>query len=435
MSSTVIKIEKKRVSREQREAQERADLYNSVFDVAQTGLIIIDSSNHQIMDINIMAALTLGYEVPELLGQPIHQCMPEEPQSNCPFHLGSKQDHSGTLKLQAADGSGIPVMFSTTRLGEIYANFVIFSFLDISEQMAVENELRNSHSQLEHANKQLKDHKNRIVQSEKLASIGQLAAGVAHEINNPVGYVTSNLGTISEYIETMKSVIELHEKLNNLGLDDEIERKNLLGAIKYIQDDEDLDFILEDCDNVMKESMEGVHRVAEIVQNLKSFAREDSDVHAPQDINEGIDAMIKMVWNELKYHCEIVREFGDVPVVQCHRGQINQVFMNMLVNASHAMPPEGGLITIGTSVQGSRLEIRIADNGSGIPPEALSKIFDPFFTTKDVGKGTGLGLSISHGIILDHGGSIEVDSELGKGSEFRIYLPLAECSPDEELIG
>ncbi len=434
MANPTITIESEREARTRREAHQSTVLFNAIFEAAQTGLIILDSNSRQIMDVNPMAAKTLGYTVDDLLGEQIHTCMPEESQKTCPFHNSDSHSQSGTLSLKKPDGEIVPVMFSTTFLQDDFSNLMVFSFLDVSERINAENELREGRDRLQEANAQLKEHKDRIVQSEKLASIGQLAAGVAHEINNPVGYVTSNLGTISEYVDTMKTVIGLYREL--LALDeDQVEKKEQIQkCLEEIQEDEDLDFILEDSDNVMAESMEGVHRVAEIVQNLKSFAREDSDARGPHDINEGIDAMIKMVWNELKYRCELVRDFGQVPVVQCHKGQINQVIMNMLVNASHAMPESGGTITVKTSVKDGKLEIIIADDGSGIPEEVLPRIFDPFFTTKDVGKGTGLGLSISHGIIVDHGGSIEVDSEPGQGTEFRIYLPLVEGT-DEELIG
>ncbi len=438
MGEQTIIVEHEREARHRREVSQGTVLFNAIFEAAQTGLMILDSGNRQIMDVNPMAAKTLGYTVDDLLGEQIHHYMPEEQQEQCPFHSSHAEKKSGTMNLKTSSDDLVPVLFSTTFLQEEFSNLMVFSFLDISEQTSTENQLRESHDKLQQANTQLKEHKDRIVQSEKLASIGQLAAGVAHEINNPVGYVTSNLGTISEYIDTMKIVIELYRELAALPEDEKEKQATLQQAIQEIEEDEDLEFIIDDCDKVMTESMEGVHRVAEIVQNLKSFAREDSDARGPHNINDGIEAMIKMVWNELKYSCEIIKEYGQIPVVQCHKGQINQVIMNLLVNASHAMPEGGGTITITTSVNNGRVEICIADTGSGIPEEILSKIFDPFFTTKDVGKGTGLGLSISHGIIFDHGGTIEVDSEVGKGTTFRIYLPLgpvSEENPDEELIG
>ncbi len=436
MNDQSIIIEHEREGRINREAHQSTVLFNAIFEAAQTGLLILDTDHRQIMDVNPMAATTLGHTVDDLLGEQIHKCMPAGLQDNCPFHDSDSSGKSGTLNLQTSSGELVPVMFSTTFLKDEFSNLMVFSFLNIGEQVATETKLRESRDKLQSANTQLKEHKDRIVQSEKLASIGQLAAGVAHEINNPVGYVTSNLGTISEYIDTMKSIISLYQELAATSEDEKL--KAIRESIHEIEEDEDLEFIIEDCEKVMAESMEGVHRVAEIVQNLKSFAREDSDARGPHNINDGIDTMIKMVWNELKYSCEIVKEYDQIPVVQCHKGQVNQVIMNMLVNASHAMPEGGGIITVGTSLKEGQLEISIADNGSGIPEEVLSKIFDPFFTTKDVGKGTGLGLSISHGIIFDHGGSIEVDSEVGKGTTFRIYLPLGTVSaenPDEELIG
>jgi len=276
-------------------------------------------------------------------------------------------------------------------------------------------------AELAAAREKLKAHKDQIVQSEKMASIGQLAAGVAHEINNPVGYVTSNLGTVTEYAATMRKLLQMYGELEGA---DESAAAELRSSINDLREEEDLEFILGDLDNLLGESMEGVKRVTEIVQNLKSFAREDSGEKRPYDVNDGVEAMIKMVWNELKYLCQIERDLGEVPVLHCQAGQVNQVIMNMLVNASHAMPEEGGTVTISTRQVGDEVEIAIADDGCGIPPDIVSRIFDPFFTTKDVGKGTGLGLAISHGIITDHGGRIEVDSKPGAGTTFHIFLPV-----------
>lgn len=402
-------------------------LFEALFNAGPNGLVILDMATKTIKDANPIAMEILGLSKEDILGETIKICEIKECHKNCPFHGDSPKSVSGQLNLCKSDGTELPVMFSTTCMEGDQEGLAVFSFLDISERMADEERLRQNHEQL-------KSQKDVIVQSEKLASIGQLAAGVAHEINNPVGYVTSNLGTISEYVDTLKTIVTMYRDLQKLD-DSEPEKKEaLLSAIKKIEEDEDLDFIFEDSDNVMKESMEGAHRVGEIVQNLKSFAREDGDARVPQNINEGIESMIKMVWNELKYKCTVERNFTEVPVVQCHKGQVNQVIMNILVNASHAMPDSGGVITVSTGVKDGMLEVKIADNGSGIPEDILPRIFDPFYTTKEVGKGTGLGLSISHGIILDHEGRIEVDSEVGVGTEFRIYLPLADCVSDS-LIG
>ncbi len=424
-------IEKlKRVESDLREGQEFSQ---AMFDAAQTGLVIINTKLKQIMEANTIAGQVLGVDKDDLIGALVTDFMPPDFKAlrNALFTSGSIRDVE--TNLTCVDGHKVPVILSVTFMGPRDRNLALLSFLDITARKETERKLLQSREDLKRANEELRIHKDQIVQSEKLASIGQLAAGVAHEINNPVGFVTSNLGTIEEYITTMGSLLKLYGEWEQTGPEDTQKRESIRNEIRTIKEEEDLEFILDDLKNVLDESMEGVKRVAEIVQNLKSFARQDSLERKPHDINEGIEAMIKMVWNELKYTCEVEREYGDVPVIRCHPGQINQVIMNMLVNASHAMAPDGGTITVSTGVVGNELEIKIADTGRGIPEEIRNRIFDPFFTTKDVGKGTGLGLSISHGIIQDHGGRIELDSEIGKGTTFRIYLPLAGQENEETL--
>ena len=410
------------LQRAQRDLREGVAFSQAIFNAALTGLLVINTDLRQIMHANQAAARTLGYRSDDLIGELASTVIPEARQGtgDCCVVSGYQNEEGFLIH---KDGHPVPVIRSLCLVDHGESPMVVFSFLDITERKRAEHRLQESCNQLEAANEQLKHHKNQIVQSEKLASIGQLAAGVAHEINNPIGFISSNLGTILEYADTMRALIRLYGERDAADPADpargELDRK-----IAAIKEEDDLDFILDDLDGVLSESMEGVKRVAEIVQNLKSFAREDSPERRPHDINEGIEAMIRMVWNQLKYTCTVERDYGQVPVVQCHPGQINQVVMNMLVNASQAMPEEGGAVRVATAVVGGELEITIADNGKGIPPEILPRIFDPFFTTKDVGKGTGLGLSISHGIIQDHRGRIEGASEPGRGTEFRIYLPL-----------
>jgi len=269
-------------------------------------------------------------------------------------------------------------------------------------------------------NNQLKETQGHLIQSEKMASIGQLAAGVAHEINNPLGYIYSNLNTLKGYLTDLEQVATLADKLaKQLPKDDA-----LATEFNQLQKDLDLDFLQEDLQDLVKESIEGATRAKKIVQDLRDFSRIDKQESEIFDVEEGISATLNIVHNELKYKADIVKEFGGIEPFQCVGAQLNQVFMNLLVNAAHAIE-DFGKITVRTGQQDKdHIWVEVEDTGKGIPDDVKSKIFDPFFTTKPVGKGTGLGLSLSYKIIQDHQGRLEVDSVVGKGTKFRVILPI-----------
>lgn len=270
-----------------------------------------------------------------------------------------------------------------------------------------------------------------LIQSEKLASIGQLAAGVAHEINNPTGFVMSNLGTLKGYVTAFRKTLAAYDALAAAAADGNgHDMHGALARVKEIQQEEDLAYIMDDVDGLLGDSLDGMERIRDIVQGLKSFARIDENERMKEaDINEGIEATLKIVWNELKYKCTVNKELGPLPRILCNLGQLNQVFMNLLVNAAHAIPDQGE-ITIKTEATDDQVIVRISDTGSGIAPESIPRLFDPFFTTKPAGKGTGMGLSISHGIVEEHNGTITVDSQLGKGTTFTIRLPIENADSD-----
>lgn len=292
------------------------------------------------------------------------------------------------------------------------------------------SELQDKNRQLEQANKDIKEAQSRLLQSEKMASVGVLAAGVAHEINNPLGFVMSNLGTLDEYVTNYRTLVSEYEKL--LVLKDSSERKSQFQKIKSMREDFDIEFMNEDLDGLLQDTQEGSVRVREIVKGLKAFSHVDqSDEMQLTDINECIKATLKVANNELKYHCEVITSLGDIPQTYCMAGQIKQVILNMLLNAAHAIKGKG-TIEVATSQVGDRIELSIRDNGCGIDTADQGKLFDPFFTTKEVGEGTGLGLSISYGIIVDdHKGDIRVESELGEGSCFTIVLPVLTDAPEQ----
>ncbi|MEN6587333.1 MAG: MCP four helix bundle domain-containing protein [Sulfuricella sp.] len=272
--------------------------------------------------------------------------------------------------------------------------------------------------------RKLEEAHNQLLQSEKMASIGQLAAGVAHEINNPIGYVNSNLGSLEKYIETLFRVLAACERAEC-----ELGDQPILEEIRSLKREADWEFIKQDILELLKESTDGIARVKRIVQDLKDFSHVDEAEWQWVDLHSGIDSTLNVVHNEIKYNAEVVKEYGELPQVECLAHQLNQVFMNVLVNASHAIGPDGhGRITIRSGTKDDKVWVEISDNGNGIAPENLKRIFDPFFTTKPVGKGTGLGLSLSYGIVEKHHGKIEVESEVGKGTTFRIWLPVRQAA-------
>ena len=280
-------------------------------------------------------------------------------------------------------------------------------------------QLAQRNLELERANAQLASTQEKLLQSDKLASIGQLAAGVAHEINNPIGYVHSNLGSLKEYTEAMATMIEAYDRA--LAQPDPAAERETLQALRERLD---LGFALQDLPQLLAESREGIERVRKIVQDLRDFSRAGRDETWTQvDLHKSLDTTLNIVWNEIKYKAAVDRRYGDVPMVQGLPSELNQVFMNLLMNAAQAIP-ERGTIRVFTELDGDFVRVRICDSGPGVPDEVREHIFEPFYTTKPVGQGTGLGLSISHGIVTRHGGRIEVENLPEGGACFSVLLPL-----------
>ncbi|NQY87466.1 MAG: two-component sensor histidine kinase [Colwellia sp.] len=278
-----------------------------------------------------------------------------------------------------------------------------------------EQDLQLSYDQLSKANEELILSESQLIQSEKMASIGVLAAGVAHEINNPIGFIKSNLDVLDEYLIDIK---KYRQEINTLLTTKTLQHNEQAIAKKY-----DIDFIFNDIPPLLKSSIGGIDRVSEIVQDLKNFARVEEPNKSSTDINEGLTTTLNMARNELKYNCKVQVELGSLPKILAFPSKLNQVFMNLLINAGQSIEDKGE-ISVKTFQQGTDIVIEVKDNGSGIDPKILSHIFTPFFTSKPVGEGTGLGLSISHEIIKQHDGKIKVTSEVGKGSCFSIYIPI-----------
>ena len=255
-----------------------------------------------------------------------------------------------------------------------------------------------------------------LAQNEKMSAIGQLSAGVAHEINNPIAFVSSNLDILQDYVTDIHGYLEAIDQLL-VTQDLSLEKNNSLRA------DFKIGSIMQDILILVQESKEGVNRVTRIIESLRDFSHVDRAEIQPADINEGLEKTLKLVWNEIKYRAEVEREYGDLPLVSCRIGQINQVFMNLLVNAAQVIETDG-LIRIKTTADEDNVYIYISDNGGGIPDEIQERIFQAFFTTKPVGSGTGLGLTISKSIIERHHGELTVESKEGIGTIFRVTLPI-----------
>ncbi|MDD2897148.1 MAG: PAS domain S-box protein [Desulfuromonadaceae bacterium] len=280
-------------------------------------------------------------------------------------------------------------------------------------------ELRIATQELEKTYSELKEAQVQIFQQEKMASIGQLAAGVAHEINNPMGFISSNLTTLNKYIDRLSEFIAAGDQILVASAGSE-ETENLKALRKRLK----IDYIMDDSRQLITESQDGAGRVRRIVQDLKSFSRVDQAESALLNLNDALETTINIAWNEIKYVATLTREFGDIPAIKCHPQQLNQVFLNLLVNAAHALGNSQGIITVRTWYEEEHVFVSIADTGCGIAEDIQKRIFEPFFTTKEVGKGTGLGLSISYDIIRKHGGSITVESEIGRGATFIVKLPV-----------
>jgi two-component system NtrC family sensor kinase len=300
----------------------------------------------------------------------------------------------------------------TDTLNNESCGFVI-TMHDSTERKRVTAELEKAYGKLQSTQAQ-------VIQQEKMASIGQLAAGVAHEINNPMGFISCNLGTLSKYLDRLTEFIRTLSK--NTGGED-CDETGL--AISEKRKTLKIDMIIEDAPDLIKESLEGAERIQTIVKNLKNFSRVDEAQYKSADINECIESTLNIVWNELKYKVKLTKELGEIPLTKCYPQQLNQVFMNLLINASQAIEGQGE-ISVRTWSDDESIYSSVSDTGCGIPESTLSRIFDPFFTTKEVGKGTGLGLSITYDIVKNHQGDISVESEPGRGTTFTVRIPIVE---------
>lgn len=291
---------------------------------------------------------------------------------------------------------------------------------DVLESRSRELFLKNQ--ELEASLVQLKAQQDALIRSEKLATLGTLVSGVAHEINNPLSFVHSNVDTLGQHSDAIAKLYPL--LIESLTLE-ESDRAAFAERVFKFLEEEDLEYFTQELDGLVSDTNDGVQRVKEIVRNLRSFARMDAQARTKADLNEGIRSTLKLINNQISANTRINLSLDEIPLVFCNPGEINQVLLNILVNAAQALEGQSEpTLNIASKVDQDWVEIKIGDNGKGMTQQVQKRIFEPFYTTKEIGKGTGLGLSISYGIISHHQGELLVESAPNRGTLFTIRLPI-----------
>ncbi|MCB6184598.1 PAS domain S-box protein [Leeia sp. TBRC 13508] len=399
-------------------------MLSSVIQSALDGIIMMDGQG-EIELWNPAASNIFGYTESEALGRILNDLIQPDTgnkkETGIDLTLAGSANLVGkTVEVITRDNQGetFPVevsITSTQRNGQWHAVAVI---RDITERKEAEKKLLKEQEEQRKLIQQLEHTQSQLLQSEKMAAIGQLAAGVAHEINNPTGFVASNLNTLGKYfLDIQKLIDEYQEAEKQLPADIQA---SLVKAKKTV----DLEFLLEDISALLTESKDGIQRVKHIVQDLKDFSHVDEGEWLVVDVHKGMDSTLNVVWNEIKYKAEVIKNYAELPSIETIPSQLNQVFLNILVNAAQAMD-SFGTITISSGIKDDQhVWLSIRDTGNGISEENLKRIFEPFFTTKPVGQGTGLGLSLVFGIMKKLGGHIDVESTVGVGTCFTIHLPI-----------
>lgn len=390
-------------------------------------------------DCNLAFAKAVGLPIDKIIGRTIFDIVPYD---KAILYNNEDQDliaKGGKIvyetKLLFIDGKEQDILYYKAVVSNSDGSFrgIVGSFLDISVRKRMEIELRANEEKLllnieeiRKFNNELEKAQAQLLQQEKLAAIGFLAAGVAHEINNPLGFIQGNLFMLEQYINSLLEIIRFLPSFKLAAVESDLNKlKEAEAFLSEAEDRLNIDYVITDLASLFNETKSGIDRIKNIVLNLKRFSRSDSGEKVWANINDVIESILGIVFNELKYKSTLVKEYGVVPSILCNTQQLGQVFINILLNAVQSIP-EFGAITIRTFVRKMELIVEISDTGAGISEENLSKIFDPFFTTKDPGKGTGLGLSLSCDIIKKHNGWIEVKSVIGKGTSFFIHFNLSK---------
>lgn len=422
---------------ERRRIQSELDLRNCALDSATTYFMILDVSRvpWTIAYANRAVARDHGYEPGELLGMSAATLTRAE--DNRPAFerlttaIGAGSSLSTELVARRRDGTtfSLGTFFSPLRPAEGLTHYLAIG-ADITSRLAQERAQRLLQDQLFNEMRERERMGIELRLAQKLESVGRLAAGIAHEINTPIQYIGDSVSFLQAAQSDLSTLRATYlAVLQEMAQDDT--SGALLARVRCAEEAVDLTFLDREIPKAFERTLEGVERVAAIVRAMKEFAHPDSVEHSPADLNHAIQTTLIVAHNEYKYSAQIESRFGELPHVMCNVGELNQVFLNLIVNAAHAIAESGkdvqsGRITITSDTVGQDVEIAIADNGCGIPEANLEKIFDPFFTTKPVGRGTGQGLAITRAIVTEkHGGRLEVHSEVGAGTRFVVRLPIA----------
>ena len=403
----------------------------TVLNTMSEGVLGLDQ-RRRITYANRSAEHLLGWSSEELIDRQVDDLLQGggaiHPERECPFAWLENRGEFYFIEdaFRRKDGSTVELEISALGLAQKESDtHAIVLLADISERKKSQAALLQAFADRDTLNQVLEAAQSRLLQAEKMASVGHLAAGVAHEINNPIGFVTSNLCTLKAQVADLLSVVAAYQQVETaLAAFPE-----LLKAINQAKAAVDLGFLQQDITNLIDESLDGVGRVKKIVHNLRDFSQVDSADWQYASLEMGLESTLNVLWNEIKDKAEVVRHYCGLPEVECIASQLNQVFMNLLLNAAQAIE-QRGVITLRTGLDPNEVWVEIEDSGRGIRPEHLKKIFDPFFTTHPVGKGTGLGLSVAYGIIQHHYGTLAASSTEGKGSVFRITLPRRRAKGD-----
>lgn len=383
-------------------------------------------------------AILLDVHMPDMNGYEVCLAMKANPKiADIPVIFVTSEGETAK-KVQGFETGGVDYIAKTAHESELVAR------VRTHVRMAsLQRELRDRQNELEaqliaikeyaareqKMTTQIQEQQSQLLAADKMAAIGKLAAGMAHEINNPIGFVSSNLNSLSRYIADLKFVMEQYDGIvQRCG--EFAPLADQLTSIRQIREEKDVDFILGDVDELLRDSIDGTERVRKIVADMRAFSHIDGPGEDEVVLNDIIERSLTVAWSELKHKADIVRAFGDLPTIHCDGAKLGQVFLNLLINAAQAIP-DRGTITLRTGCDDGHVWAEIEDTGTGISEENLPKIFDPFFTTKDVGEGTGLGLHLSMGIVQSHGGQIIARSAADAGTAMRVELPIRGAASEK----